>query len=211
MPRIPILPDPPPNSFALATPAHMLYKLHWEIANLKRAIESHDTIDAWRAPRFHAYNCAVTAWHCADWAWEYPDDASRRAMAHRFGFALSKNSKRDGDMFFEAVCKQSRDILISRQIANRSKHMKLRKFDKAMRVQNGWKTGPNALAPSIIDGDTASSPRSIRRSRRLLGASLLQHWLLGRQIYIRRLTKFKIGHRRSFSISCAASAVPPNF
>ena len=31
--------------------------------------------------------------------------------------------------------------------------MKLRKFDETVRVQNGWKTGPNALAPSILDGD----------------------------------------------------------
>jgi hypothetical protein len=131
----------------------MLYKLHWEIANLIRAIEFPETINAWRAPHFHAYNCAVTAWHCADWAWEYPDNTSRQAIAQRFGFALSKNSKRDGDMFFGAVCKQSRDILISRQIANGSKHMKLRKFDEAVRVHNGWKTGPNALAPSILDGD----------------------------------------------------------
>jgi hypothetical protein len=154
MPRIPILPDPLPNSFALSTPAHMIQKLRWEIANLRRAIESFESIDAWRAPQFHAYNCAVTAWHCADWAWEYSDDARRHAIAQRFGFAPSKNAKRDAEMFFAAVCKQSRDILICRQIANGSKHMKIRKFDEAVRVQNGWKTGPNARVPSILDGDT---------------------------------------------------------
>lgn len=153
--KIPIPPEPPPNAFALATPVHMLYKLYWEIACLKRSIDATDSIDAWRAPSYHAYNCAVTAWHCADWTWEYPDDAGRKTIAVMFSFVLSGNRRRDGDMFFDAICKRSRDVLISRQIANGSKHMKLRNnLDDSVRVRNGWKTGPLANSPSIIDGET---------------------------------------------------------
>ena len=152
--KIPILPDPPPNAFSLSMPTHMLFKLHWEIANLKRAVKQSDALDAWRAPAFHAYNCAVTAWHCADWTWEFPDDAGRHDLAETFEFELSKSAKGNADRFFEVVCKQSREIYICRQIANGSKHMKLRTSDKSVRVRNGWKSGPFALAPSIMDGET---------------------------------------------------------
>lgn len=140
----------------------MLYKLHWEISGLRKAIEDRDNLYAWLQPAYHAYNCAVTAWHCADWAWEYPDkDEGREYIAGLLEFSCSGNRRVDSEAFFAAVCNASREVSICRQIANGSKHMKLRNSDPTIRVGHGWRPDPLASAPRILDSDTEHFAQNI--------------------------------------------------
>ena len=63
--RIPI-PDEQPKVFRLSTPMHLLDKLRWEIAGFQRSLRS-KSIYRELHPAYHAFNCAVTAWHMTDW------------------------------------------------------------------------------------------------------------------------------------------------
>lgn len=57
----------------LAIPAHMLQKFHWEIAQLEKSLtEKQEHLGYFHAPSYCAFNCAVTAWHIADWVWQSP-------------------------------------------------------------------------------------------------------------------------------------------
>ncbi|SRR6266851_1202949 len=64
--------QPPRQVFALATPAHMLEKLWWEIEQLKRSLEPDDRYRISGVATYHAFNCAITSWHITDWVWESP-------------------------------------------------------------------------------------------------------------------------------------------
>jgi len=53
----------------------MLWKLNWEINQLVRELQrSEETPFASQGAAFHAFNCAVTAWHVVDWAWVEGND-----------------------------------------------------------------------------------------------------------------------------------------
>ncbi len=53
------------KSFGLRDSRHMLEKLQWELSNLFRR-QRHDI----RVCQYHAFNCAITAWHVTDWLWQ---------------------------------------------------------------------------------------------------------------------------------------------
>src|SRR5215472_16810668 len=129
-------PQAPKNVFSLATPHHMLIKLGWEIRQFNEVLRAHDLsfIDEVWAPPFHAYNCAVTAWHCADWAWNFGDKHVRESFAQSLMFGLRSENRANRNAFCNAVANNSRDVHICRQIANGSKHMKLDKEDAAVRA-----------------------------------------------------------------------------
>jgi hypothetical protein len=62
------LPPAPDKVFVLASPTHVLHKLHWEISQLKKALVSEPEKLAYtHVQAYFAFNCAVTAWHLADW------------------------------------------------------------------------------------------------------------------------------------------------
>lgn len=63
----------------------------------------------------------------ADWAWAFADVHIKNALARRFALTLKGRDRSNREMFFEAVCTESRDIAICRDIANSSKHLKLDK------------------------------------------------------------------------------------
>jgi hypothetical protein len=63
-------PKAPSNVFALATPHHLLIKLAWENGQLRQPLKTKQPIAWTHAPAYHAFNCAVTAWHLTDWTWE---------------------------------------------------------------------------------------------------------------------------------------------
>ncbi len=104
----------------------MLAKLSWEIAQFERTMSrQQDQLGAILFAGYQAFNCAVTAWHCADWSWEYADDDMKKGIADRFTFELKKRNKPNREAFFDAVCAECREIEICRHIANSSKHLKL--------------------------------------------------------------------------------------
>jgi hypothetical protein len=77
--------SPADKVFVLSTPAHMLQKLAWEVAKLRETIaEPPEKIAYMHAPAYIAFNCAVTAWHIADWAWQTADAEQRTWMLEKW-------------------------------------------------------------------------------------------------------------------------------
>lgn len=117
----------------LATPQHMLGKLGWEILQLRKALaEIRDNGWDSHAPAYHAFNCAVTAWHLVDWVWatapDYACDDISRLLVHRPGLRGFKT----------ALVRKHRALRICQQIANGSKHMTLENPDPTVRAQTLW-------------------------------------------------------------------------
>jgi hypothetical protein len=122
---------PPKEVFSLATPQHILLKLAWEIKQFERASSGKWNPDA----AYAAFNCAVTAFHCADWAWASAGGDTRLRLAESFDFTLKEIDDPKGlEAFCNAIEKESRDFRACRWIANGSKHMRLRKTDNPIRV-----------------------------------------------------------------------------
>ena len=131
-------PKPPKQVFHLATPAHMLAKLGWEIRQFKSLLISAPS-ELWGAVHlsYGAFNTAVTAWHCGDWAWRSAG-AGKSELADRFGFRLNKNDRRNLDALYKAITAECRELHICRDIANGSKHMGADGADPDVSVQVIW-------------------------------------------------------------------------
>jgi hypothetical protein len=126
--RIPLPPPPQDGVFVLATPSHMLGKLSWEIGQLRHTLaEQSELLGAFQTAGYQAFNCAVTAWHCADWAWAYADDRIKQQLADKYNFTIKSRDRDNREQFFDAVCDRSQDIRTCRFIANSSKHLRLDK------------------------------------------------------------------------------------
>jgi hypothetical protein len=65
---MPFIREPPKlqEVFVLSTPQHMLDKLFWEVRAFNGGADTEDLF-GYRNSGFAAFNCAVTALHCADW------------------------------------------------------------------------------------------------------------------------------------------------
>ena len=138
MPFLPKMPTPPQQVFHLATPAHMLAKLRWEIHQFKQSLDNTELL--WRNTNiaYSAFNTAVTAWHCGDWAWRAAGVESRNGLSERFAFKLVQDEQKDLNAFLNAVAADCRALHICRQIANGSKHMGADRGDPAIGAQVIW-------------------------------------------------------------------------
>jgi hypothetical protein len=106
-------PEPPAHVLMLATPAHMLTKLHWELYSLRKALsEKPEHIGHTHAPAYCAFNCAVTAWHVADWTWRASSPEQRAFIFSCL--AIESSRKDDFGTFQSAVRKKSRALHICR-------------------------------------------------------------------------------------------------
>lgn len=139
MPVFPAPPDPPAQVFALATPAHVLAKLYWEIKNLREHMRGpRDELMAHLHASYMAFNTAVTAWHLCDWVFHSWEGAERKeVMAER-----APGANVTAVEFRTAMAKASRSLKICQQIANGSKHMKCRFSDATIGVSLKWEAGP---------------------------------------------------------------------
>lgn len=86
---------------------------------------------------YQAFNCAVTAWHLADCAWAYADEKRKGKIATHFKFRLKGKPRENLNLFYEALCRDSRDLHICRHIANSSKHLKVDKADGGFQAEIG--------------------------------------------------------------------------
>jgi hypothetical protein len=134
------LPAPPDQVFMLATPAHMLSKLHWEIYRLRKALsEKPERLGHVHAPAYCAFNCAVTAWHLADWVWKASSQVQRADILASLG--ATAGSGKDFVKFQTAIRNQSRALHICRQLATGSKHMTVTDYpDPIVRAEMRWET-----------------------------------------------------------------------
>jgi hypothetical protein len=86
-------PQSPDQVFALATPAHMLAKLYWEIKQLEISLETEQKPAFAHASAYHAYNCAITSWHLTDWVWESADADTRTRICERLNVTFNTEAK----------------------------------------------------------------------------------------------------------------------
>lgn len=108
------LPTPPSQVFMLATPEHMLAKLHWELHTLRKAVsEKPQHLVHMHAPSYCAFNCAVTVWHLADWTWNTSSAEQRSHILASLGVEGSGNLTK----FQTALRDNSRALHICRQLA----------------------------------------------------------------------------------------------
>ncbi len=132
----------------------MLMKLNWEITQFKNSLVSGEAPALLEhvLPAYHAYNCAVTAWHCVDWAWRFGDKYIHQAFADLLGFSLHKDNRTNLRAFVIGVTHNSRAIYICRLIANGSKHMKLDRVDPTIRAMSVWARRENPSNEDILSG-----------------------------------------------------------
>jgi hypothetical protein len=147
-------PEPPDQVFMLATPAHMLTKLHWEIYSLRKSLsEKPEHIGHTHAPAYCAFNCAVTAWQLADWVWNACPADRRAELLALLGTAITGDDRKDFTNFQTAIRNKSRALHICRQLATGSKHMIVTKHrDPNVRAEMRWESEP-ARAGQMRAGD----------------------------------------------------------
>jgi len=155
MPTIRQPPEGPASVFALATPQHMLTKLSWEISQLRDSLSPRGDDFVWPlTPAYHAYNCAVTAWHLVDWTWCTADAELREQMGHKYQFAFPASERKGLERFADSITQDCRALHVCRVIANGSKHMKVGKPDPNVEAQIKWVNEPSFLQlPYVADGD----------------------------------------------------------
>lgn len=153
MPTIRERQEGPSSVFALATPQHMLTKLGWEIRLLRESLSPERDDFLWPlTPAYHAYNCAVTAWHLVDWTWCTADQELRAQLAQKFRFDVPSTARKALERFSDSIARDCRALHICRVIANGSKHMKVMKPDLSVKAQIKWDGEPHFLQrPYVTD------------------------------------------------------------
>src|SRR5260370_25855460 len=101
--------------FVLYKPSDMLSKLEWEIAQLTKTMFGQmGRPEAISQAGYQAFNCAVTAWHLADWTWAHANDEGKNELAKGFGLSLKNRDRDNRDQFFEATARASPRLFICR-------------------------------------------------------------------------------------------------
>lgn len=146
--KIPIPPEPLDKVFALVTPYHFLMKLNWEVEGLRKAERDSEDLAPHLTAAYHAFNCAVTAWHMVDWIWESLEPSDRAEVATSLGMTVA-----NAGLFRRKMRSSSRAINCCRDIATGSKHKVVSEgADPKVRAVLEWKATP-AQAGSMKAGD----------------------------------------------------------
>jgi hypothetical protein len=144
------LPASPSQVFMLATPEHMLTKLHWELHTLRKALsEKPEHLGHTHAPSYCAFNCAVTVWHLADWTWKTSSPEQRShilaCLGVEGGGSLAK--------FQTTLMNKIRELHICRQVATGSKHVIVERYpDPNIQAEMRWE-GEFARVGEMRAGD----------------------------------------------------------
>lgn len=103
--------------FGVSTPGDMLAKLERELGRVANAsFQRQELVD-------HATNCALTAWHIADWAWKLRfagDKKARLTLEASCSNLLNKDRKA---RFIECVTRLCPQLVLCQDIANGFKHV----------------------------------------------------------------------------------------
>jgi hypothetical protein len=136
--KVPDIPEPPSNVFLLSGPNQLLWKLDWEIAELGKSLGFEKNRFPKQYPAYHAYNCAITAWHLCDWTWQACNSRQRGFLAEKYCFQDDRDEQKMFGKFCNAICASCEELHICRQIANGSKHMRLRRADATVKAAAEW-------------------------------------------------------------------------
>jgi len=102
------------KSFGLHDSRDMLEKLQWELNNLFCRQRHNISVC-----QYHAFNCAVTAWHVTDWLWQ--DISSSLELKTKLQEKIQNPLKKCKD-FQRYVRVDCNALRLCHQIANGSKH-----------------------------------------------------------------------------------------
>ncbi|MCG3146440.1 MAG: hypothetical protein HONDAALG_04506 [Gammaproteobacteria bacterium] len=173
MPKVPIPDEPLPKVFALTTPVHLLRKLWWEVKEFEAAENDNSELGTHLIVAYHAMNCAVTAWHMADWVWLHGGEDQRHHL-----FAMLELEQENFTTFVAYLRRNSRALNCCRDIATGSKHMRLERkgSDPDVEAEVVWDMEPMTVnspvdAPLcrytarlvVHDGQGARSARDVFR------------------------------------------------
>lgn len=135
---IPESPEKVRNVFAISTPHHLFLKLAWEVVELGKALNPEANKFPRQIAAYHAYNCAITAWHLADWTWQAASADQKNDICKRLEFSQVADDGKTLTRFYDVLTARCPAMRACREIANGSKHMKLRKSDKAIEASADW-------------------------------------------------------------------------
>src|SRR5207253_11541 len=91
-------------------------------------------------PAYHAFNCAVTAWHMTDWIWQTATAEDRAYLLSKL--AAPATGKSNFGAFTGELVKRHRVLHICRQIATGSKHKIVeRNPDPDVGAKEQWHAG----------------------------------------------------------------------
>ena len=135
------------KSFGLRDSRDILEKLRWELRNLFSR-QRHDIA----ACQYHAFNCAVTAWHASDWLWQ--DLSSSPELKTKLQEKIQQPLKTLND-FQDYVRFDCGALRLCHQIANGSKHFLVtRNPDSTISAVISDGKGYDYGNPIIVEGDT---------------------------------------------------------
>jgi len=123
----------------------MLVKLRWELSNLDFR-QRHDIAVC----QYHAFNCAVTAWHVTDWLWQDISPELRGKLKDKTGKPLKEC--KDFQDYVRNACPA---LNLCHQIANGLKHCLVeRNPDPTISAVISDGEGYDYGNPIIVEGDT---------------------------------------------------------
>jgi hypothetical protein len=190
MPPLPMPLDPPDKVFGLAAPHHMLMKLKWEIFQLRTVAAEPCKPGAEIEPGYHAFNCAVTAWHMADWVWQSASPQDRAELLSKLNIVATGKSRKDFGAFTKALMDRHRVLHICRQIATGSKHKEVEVSpDPEVVAEERWDIEPARVRSRISvqittysirlmirDGDVSRSALELFEEAARTWDQLLREW-----------------------------------
>src|SRR5216684_5210834 len=137
-----------PNVFGMDEPQHMLTKLYVEIWDLSTSLSVWTKSESFPRPLFIAWNTAMTAWHMTDWLWA-SKQTTRDLLSKKFKFEYIEDTisgrEKGLSKFQNAVRDAFRELHICRELANASKHMRLKSNDPDIRAEVEWHEAKEAI------------------------------------------------------------------
>jgi hypothetical protein len=91
----------------------MLMKLKWETFQLRTVAAEPCKPGAEIEPGYHAFNCAVTAWHMADWVWQSASPQDRAELLSKLNIVATGKSRKDFGAFTKALMDRHRVLHLS--------------------------------------------------------------------------------------------------
>lgn len=139
--------DKPQKAFGLHDSRDILKKLTWEMNNMCECAR-HDI----ESRQYHAFNCAVTAWHLTDWLWHDMQGMSEESK-YLVQKTIGKKSLKSIECFQSYVRTACYALCLSYEIANGSKHCRLRRPNPGISTSISDGEGYDYGNPIIVEDD----------------------------------------------------------
>ena len=155
------------KTFRLSDSRDILEKLQWELDTLF-CRQRHDI----RVCQYHAFNCAITAWHVTDWLWLDITPEVKARLEEKTQRKL--NRCEDFQTYVREACPS---LVLCHQIANGSKHCLLEhKPDPNVSAGISGGEGYDYGNPIIMEGETPHLADKVFNTALVWFRVFLQEW-----------------------------------